>query len=381
MELAPRPQARREADLPGHRRPPLRHPPRGAAARRERAAHGVDHAPHALARSARTRASSCSCSGSARRRTTPSSSSRSARASKPPSADLSPRPSRGPRASARRAAWRCRRLPPAGRVPAAPPRRAPASARRCRTSAPSVAATPRPAPSSRRRARRARLRAQPGAIVVAIDPGHGGCLDWGVPDPSERGVELRREDDDPGHRRAAARPARGARASTVVMIARRRRGAGRRRLSGPRLPRAAVAGRRMATASAGFEPEPAGSRTRDELQARLDLANLAARRRAGQHPHQLADPGRSRLRDRRPPRPSTTTRRPGGRGQRRLAAGDPGRRGRPPSSRSRRTSARTAAPRRVSTSTHQPRRGSRRHLERPRSRDASRTRGALMPSS
>ena len=27
----------------------------------------------------------------------------------------------------------------------------------------------------------------PGAIVVAIDPGHGGCLDWGVPDPLERG--------------------------------------------------------------------------------------------------------------------------------------------------------------------------------------------------
>ena len=27
----------------------------------------------------------------------------------------------------------------------------------------------------------------PGAIVVAIDAGHGGCLDWGVPDPSERG--------------------------------------------------------------------------------------------------------------------------------------------------------------------------------------------------
>ena len=30
----------------------------------------------------------------------------------------------------------------------------------------------------------------PGAIVVAIDAGHGGCLDWGVPDPSERGEEL-----------------------------------------------------------------------------------------------------------------------------------------------------------------------------------------------
>lgn len=27
----------------------------------------------------------------------------------------------------------------------------------------------------------------PGAIVVAIDPGHGGCLDWGVPDPRQRG--------------------------------------------------------------------------------------------------------------------------------------------------------------------------------------------------
>ena len=29
----------------------------------------------------------------------------------------------------------------------------------------------------------------PGAIVVAIDAGHGGCLDWGVPDPSERGTD------------------------------------------------------------------------------------------------------------------------------------------------------------------------------------------------
>ena len=28
----------------------------------------------------------------------------------------------------------------------------------------------------------------PEAVVVAIDPGHGGCLDWGVPDPSRRGA-------------------------------------------------------------------------------------------------------------------------------------------------------------------------------------------------
>ncbi|TMB58029.1 MAG: N-acetylmuramoyl-L-alanine amidase, partial [Chloroflexi bacterium] len=30
-------------------------------------------------------------------------------------------------------------------------------------------------------------RPKPGAIVVAIDAGHGGCLDWGVPDPLKRG--------------------------------------------------------------------------------------------------------------------------------------------------------------------------------------------------
>ena len=29
----------------------------------------------------------------------------------------------------------------------------------------------------------------PGAIVVAIDPGHGGCLDWGVPNPYDNTVE------------------------------------------------------------------------------------------------------------------------------------------------------------------------------------------------
>src|SRR5918997_2539608 len=30
----------------------------------------------------------------------------------------------------------------------------------------------------------------PAEVVVAIDAGHGGCLDWGVPDPSARGVQL-----------------------------------------------------------------------------------------------------------------------------------------------------------------------------------------------
>ena len=51
------------------------------------AADGVDHAPHAVAPSAPTRGSSCSCSASARRRTTPSSSSPCRSRWRPPSAD------------------------------------------------------------------------------------------------------------------------------------------------------------------------------------------------------------------------------------------------------------------------------------------------------
>ena len=31
-------------------------------------------------------------------------------------------------------------------------------------------------------------RPNPAAIVVAIDPGHGGCLDWGVPNPYDNKV-------------------------------------------------------------------------------------------------------------------------------------------------------------------------------------------------
>ncbi|MEO5985797.1 MAG: hypothetical protein ABIW50_05495, partial [Candidatus Limnocylindria bacterium] len=63
---------------------------------------------------------------------------------------------------------------------AAPPRTSVAAS-------PSVAALPGaevPAPGSDS----AVYEPNPGAIVVAIDAGHGGCLDWGVPDPSERGV-------------------------------------------------------------------------------------------------------------------------------------------------------------------------------------------------
>lgn len=113
----------------------------------------------------------------------------------------------------------------------------------------------------------------PGAIVVAIDPGHGGCLDWGVPDPSERGEEL-------------------AEKTLTLEIARRLRD----RLEAEGVTVAMVRDDDVALAGdsypdlgcdgpawrdvngdgeAGFDPEGA-TRTRDELQARLDLANLAA---------------------------------------------------------------------------------------------------------
>ena len=78
-------------------------------------------------------------------------------------------------------------------MPAAP---APATPRigigRCRPAPPASRATAR---GRRRRAgaglgERASTPRTRGAIVVAIDAGHGGCLDWGVPDPSERGQAL-----------------------------------------------------------------------------------------------------------------------------------------------------------------------------------------------
>lgn len=112
----------------------------------------------------------------------------------------------------------------------------------------------------------------PGAIVVAIDPGHGGCLDWGVADPGGRGpafsektmtlaigLELKRLLEAQG--------------VTVVMT---------------RTTDAALAGDDYAAlgchgapfrdvngdGQAGFDPE-GKTRTRDELQSRLDLVNLS----------------------------------------------------------------------------------------------------------
>ena len=114
----------------------------------------------------------------------------------------------------------------------------------------------------------------PGAIVVAIDAGHGGCLDWGVPDPSERGVEL-------------------AEKTLTLAIAQRLRellvadGIGvvmirddDDALAGDFYPPLGCEGPAWRDVNgdglAGFGADlPEATRTRDELQARLDLANVA----------------------------------------------------------------------------------------------------------
>jgi N-acetylmuramoyl-L-alanine amidase len=112
----------------------------------------------------------------------------------------------------------------------------------------------------------------PGAIVVAIDPGHGGCLDWGVAntfrsgsDFSEKamtlaiGLELKR--------------ALEAQGITVVMTRQTDEA-----LAGDDYPDLGCHGPPFRDVNgdgeAGFDPE-GKTRTHDELQARLDLVNLA----------------------------------------------------------------------------------------------------------
>ena len=112
----------------------------------------------------------------------------------------------------------------------------------------------------------------PGALVVAIDPGHGGCLDWGVPDPRSRGAGA----SEKAMTLAiglALRDLLQAQGVTVVMtrttdVA----------LAGDDYPTLGCTGPAWRDVNgdgeSGFDPEGA-TRTRDELQARLDLANVA----------------------------------------------------------------------------------------------------------
>jgi N-acetylmuramoyl-L-alanine amidase len=111
----------------------------------------------------------------------------------------------------------------------------------------------------------------PAAIVVAVDAGHGGCLDWGVPDPSQRGEAFAEKTMTLGIA-AALRQRLEAEGVTVVMIR-----DGDEALAGDNYPDLGCNGPDWRDANgdgeSGFNPEGA-VRTRDELQARLDVANL-----------------------------------------------------------------------------------------------------------
>lgn len=114
----------------------------------------------------------------------------------------------------------------------------------------------------------------PGAIVVAVEAGHGGCLDWGVADPEQRGEEFAEKAITLAiaHRLRDALQAEGI---GVVMV-READSA----LAGDLYPPLGCSGAPFRDVNgdglAGFGPEvPEGTRTRDELQARLDVANVS----------------------------------------------------------------------------------------------------------
>jgi N-acetylmuramoyl-L-alanine amidase len=112
----------------------------------------------------------------------------------------------------------------------------------------------------------------PAAIVVAIDPGHGGCLDWGVPNPWDN-MEEKAEKADTLAIGLALRDLLEAQGITVVMTR-----TDDSALAGDDYPSQGCDGPAWrdvdGDGEAGFEAT-GRTRTRDELQARIDLANLA----------------------------------------------------------------------------------------------------------
>lgn len=114
----------------------------------------------------------------------------------------------------------------------------------------------------------------PGAIVVAIEAGHGGCLDWGVPDPQLRGREFSEKAITLAIARALRDRLEG-QGISVLMIR-----DGDDALAGDDYPALDCHGPAWRDVNGdgfvGFGSDlPEGTRTRDELQARLDLSNIA----------------------------------------------------------------------------------------------------------
>jgi N-acetylmuramoyl-L-alanine amidase len=114
----------------------------------------------------------------------------------------------------------------------------------------------------------------PAAIVVAIDPGHGGCLDWGSPSPFDN-VQAKAEKTITLGIALALRDRLEAAGITVVMIRTEDKA-----LAGDFYPPLGCEGAELRDVNgdglAGFGPDfPPNTLARDELQARLDLANVA----------------------------------------------------------------------------------------------------------
>jgi N-acetylmuramoyl-L-alanine amidase len=112
----------------------------------------------------------------------------------------------------------------------------------------------------------------PAAITVAIDPGHGGCLDWGVPNPWDNTVDKAEKTDTLAIGLALAELL--AEQGVNVVLTRTDDSA----LAGDDYPDLGCHGPEWrdvdGDGQAGFE-ETGRIRTRDELQARIDLANVA----------------------------------------------------------------------------------------------------------
>lgn len=112
----------------------------------------------------------------------------------------------------------------------------------------------------------------PGAIVVAIDPGHGGCLDWGVPDPERRGVDFSEKTMTLA---IALELRRLLEAQGLIVVMTRTDDSA---LAGDDYPDLGCHGPPWRDVNgdgeAGFD-DTGATRTRDELQARIDLVNLA----------------------------------------------------------------------------------------------------------
>ena len=112
----------------------------------------------------------------------------------------------------------------------------------------------------------------PAALMIAVEPGHGGCLDWGVPDPFRRGEEYAEKTMTLG----IAERLRDLLVAQEVEVLLLRDGD--EALAGDDYPDLGCTGPAWRDVDgdgrAGFE-ETGRVRTRDELQARIDRANLA----------------------------------------------------------------------------------------------------------